>query len=247
MSSIVDISTPENELTCVAGTQTKVRFKISGKLQRRISIGATVVTHGRLQSSWLRLDQGEMDRLDNGEVWDLVLTVTVPSDAAAAQEKVSIMIYDMREPSEHFDESSAVSLTIQAAEVEVPVPPIPVPTMNNRRNWILVFFAAIITAAAMPTLSISIGSLGDYKWDNDFITVIYVILFFVIFIINISMAVIATRNCFPWWFCILILILPGIFLGSLYAGGIIIGGGVFLVGCGILAFHFSRYAKKKRA
>lgn len=143
MSSIVSINLPAATATLGPHGSASVRFVVTHKGTQPIKIGYRTVPEGRLPARALVIRGGRALELPAGGVAELVVDVKPGATLAPGDYRFSLLVFDVADPGERFDESSAVTVTVPAP-VTVVAP--------LRRPWKQVLIAAALATVVALTI-----------------------------------------------------------------------------------------------
>lgn len=198
MSSIVSIETPKTPVTLGPDGSAEVScvVKHGGGPTRRI--GYRIVSEGGFPASTVSIRGPRARELQAGSSTELVVDVRAGSGLAPGDYRFSVLVFDVADPSERFDESGTVTLRVPAPEVVVP---------SRRRPWKIVAVAGVIVFFAGLGVLFALGFLSPQKnfavnfpdapsRSGDLSS--FLLVCFALFVAPVTMAAAATRLGQPW-------------------------------------------------
>lgn len=135
MSSIVSIDVPQSHVTLGPDGSAEVRCVVTHRAGPACKIGYRTVPEGRLPARALSIRGARARELPAGGSTELVVDVKAGAGLAPGDYRFSVLVFDVADPGERFDESSAVTLSSPAPDVTVP---------PLRRPWKTVLFVAAL-------------------------------------------------------------------------------------------------------
>ncbi|SPH24294.1 hypothetical protein DEA8626_03344 [Defluviimonas aquaemixtae] len=162
MSSIVSFSDTLTPMTCEAGTRVTSSYTARCVADEGLEVGVRVVTEGDLPEAWLSVDIGNSKRLRPGEDLAVDVHLDAPKSAPPGSFAFSLLVFDLKEPGERFDESGAIPVTVTPPpEAPVVQPPKP------RRSWLVTLIGGAVTFVLAFVVGAVLGTVLDEILGRD--------------------------------------------------------------------------------
>jgi hypothetical protein len=182
MASIVNISAQRPQLTAAPGEQARLIFTVVNTSGRRLHIGAQPLADPHYQD-WVCVEgRGEARLMPDAET-TLELVVQVPDATPPGEIKPQLLVFDLDQPGEHFDEGEPVRVRISARARA------PVPMKPRRRSWPVtsaVFVAGWASMAAAFVLLLQDDPTGQ-------------IIAAMLCLLPAALIALSARLARPWW------------------------------------------------
>ena len=205
VTSIATITPSTASLSCHPGDGAVLTFVIAPKVARRLAAGLRLVPGPGLAAGWLHMDSPAERPLVPGSDITVMVTLTVPDDAAPARLTLALLVYDLAEPGEIFEQSQLVAVDIAARVVVAPPPP----RVMRRRSWLRSSFFAVLVMLLILIGTLIIGLfLNNTFPENDDFDLWQGIVFWSSMPLAAVLLFLAVRLDHPTWFCLLGHVLP---------------------------------------